>query len=134
MSPPPLLSFSKTVTSTPSLASKCAQESPAGPAPMMATFFPVDGLRENSCHFSLMALSVAYRCSLAMGIGSSCIKLYTQLPSHNFSTGQTLEQPPPNMFDSKMVCAEPRILSVVICLINFGMLMLVGHCLMQGAS
>ena len=38
------------------------------------------------------------------------------------------------IFDTKIVCAEPLILSVVICLINLGISMLVGHPLMHGAS
>src|SRR6476469_2104725 len=96
INPPPLLSFSYTVTSTPSLDNTWAQLNPAGPAPTIATFFPVDGLRSNNFHFSSMAFSVAYRCNLAIGIGGSSIRLYTQEPSHNFSTGHTFEQPPPN--------------------------------------
>ena len=69
-----------------------------------------------------------------MGIGGSSIRLKTHAPSHNFSTGQTLPQPAPKMFDERIVFAEPFIFSVEICLMNFGMLMLVGHDFMQGAS
>src|SRR5476651_799340 len=122
------------VTSIPSRDNTCAHDNPAGPAPITATFLPVDGLRVNSGHFSLIAISVEYRCKRAICIGSSSIRLYTQAPSQSFSTGQTLEQPPPIILDEKMVCAEPLIFSVEICLINLGTSMLVGHDFIQGAS
>src|SRR4051812_26694528 len=118
MRPPPLGSFSKIVTSIPSLDNICAQDNPAGPAPTTATFFPMDGLRWNSCQFSSIAFSVEYRCNLAIAMGGSCMRLNTHAPSQSFSTGQTLEHPPPKMFETKMVCADPFTLSVVICLMN----------------
>ena len=62
------------------------------------------------------------------------MKLYTQLPSQSFSTGQTLLHPAPIILDWKIVWADPLILSVVICLINFGISMLVGQLFVQGAS
>src|SRR5690349_6748070 len=106
----------------PSRERTCAQLNPAGPAPTIATFLPVDGLRSNSCHLFSIAFSVEYRCNLAMGIGSSSSKLYTQAPSQSFSTGQTRLQPAPMMLESKMVCADPFTLSVLICLMNLGIL------------
>ena len=69
-----------------------------------------------------------------MGMGGSSNKLNTQAPSHNFSTGQTREQPAPIMLETKMVCADPFTLSVLICLMNLGIFMLVGQLLVQGAS
>src|ERR1700761_2304365 len=122
------------VTSTPSRDNTWAQDNPAGPAPTIATLLPFDGLRRKSGHFCLMAISVEYRCKRAICIGSSSIRLYTQAPSHSFSTGQTFEHPPPIMLDEKIVCAEPLIFSVAICLINLGPSMLVGHDFMHGAS
>ncbi len=65
----------------------------------MATFLPFDGLRSNNCQLFFMAISVEYRCNLAMLMGVSSMLLYTQAPSHNFSTGQTLLHPAPIMFD-----------------------------------
>src|SRR5678816_2116726 len=90
---------------------------PAPPAPKgeSGSFF-----LSKSCQLFSNAFAVEYCCSLAICIGSSSNKLNTQAPSHNFSTGQTLEQPAPIIFEEKIVCAEPLILSVVICLINFG--------------
>ena len=67
-------------------------------------------------------------------MGSSSIKLKTQAPSQSFSTGQTLEQPAPIMLEVKIVLADPFILPVVICLMNSGTSMLVGHDFVQGAS
>src|SRR6185436_11067711 len=111
---------------------------PAGPAPTMATFFlptPVgNGLRSNNCQLFSNVFAVEYCCSLAICIGSSSSKLNTQAPSHSFSTGQTLAQPAPIIFEERIVCAEPFTLSVVICLINFGTSICVGQLFVHGAS
>src|SRR4030095_14599862 len=122
------------VTSIPSLDNTWAQLNPAGPAPTIATFFPTDGLRSNSCQLFSNACAVEYCCSLAIWIGSSSNKLNTQAPSHNFSTGQTLAHPAPMIFEERIVCAEPFTLSVVICLMNFGTSICVGQLLVHGAS
>src|SRR5664279_3141541 len=118
----------------PSRDSTWAQESPAGPAPTMATFLPFESFLLNNFDLPFIAFSVDHLCSLAISIGFLSNKLKTQFPSHNFSTGQTLEQPPPKMLEIKMVCAEPLMLSVVICLMNFGISILVGQPLIHGAS
>jgi len=45
-----------------------------------------------------------------------------------------LLQPAPKILDEKIVWADPLILSVVICLINFGTSICVGQLFVQGAS
>src|SRR6478735_3243117 len=103
INPPPLASFSYIVTSVPSRDNTCAQLKPAGPAPTIATFFPLDGFLSNNFQSPSSAFIVEYCCNLAIGIASSSSKLYTQAPSQSFSTGQTLEQPAPMIFEIKMV-------------------------------
>src|SRR5829696_6660095 len=102
------------VTSIPSLDKTWAQLNPAGPAPTIATFLTASPkgifFRLKSCQLFSIAIPVEYCCNLAISMGFSSNKLNTQAPSHNFSTGQTLEQPAPMIFEEKIVCAEPLML------------------------
>src|SRR5271154_5351227 len=62
--PPAFSRGSKIVLSTPAMASSCAQASPAGPAPTIATRFPVGAARvrgppSRDCGFGRIALQSA---------------------------------------------------------------------------
>ena len=91
--PPNSLLLSNIVTVCPASSNFAAQARPAGPAPIIAMFFPLAflGIRNFDQPF-LSACSARYLCISAIGRGASPIKACRQLPSHCCSTGQSQAQ------------------------------------------
>ena len=87
LSSPPAASFlSKTVTAKPCLFRRLAATSPAGPAPMTATVFPLRSYVCGMIYFSLHAASVMAHSSSRLVTGSWLVRLSTHDFSH--SAGQ----------------------------------------------
>ena len=102
-SPPPFSRASNSTTSCPSIASRCAQASPAGPAPTTATRLPVAAARANGCGPRPISASVAKRCSRPISTGLPSAASRTQASSHSVSVGQTRAHMPPRMFWLRIV-------------------------------
>ena len=85
-------------TSWPSIASRCAQASPAGPAPTTATRLPVGAARANGWPAFAISASVAKRCSRPISTGRPSAASRTQASSQSVSVGQTRAHMPPRMF------------------------------------
>ena len=102
--PPNSVPASKIVTVCPASRSFAAQESPAGPAPITAMFFPVlsFGIRSFDQPF-LLACSARYLCISAIGRGPSPINFCRQWPSHCCSTGHSQAQTSGKIFASLSV-------------------------------
>ena len=117
----------------PALRSSAAQASPAGPAPTIATRFPVGAPgTKNGVPASRWA-SIATRCSAPIAIGRS-IGPRTQAPSHRLSTGQTRAHVPPSGLAARIVRALPPRLPVRIAWMKPGTSIPVGQARTQGAS
>ncbi len=134
LSPPDLARASNRDTSWPSTASRCAQASPAGPAPTTATRLPVGAARSNGCTPAAISVSVAWRCRRPISTGRPSASIRTQASSHSVSVGHTRAHMPPRMFCSKMVRAAASGVPVWICRMKSGMSISVGHAAMHGAS
>ena len=84
------------------------------------TFFPVFFCAGRGVsHFWLIAWSAIER-SMSLMLTGSSLMLSTQAPSHRTSTGHTREQLSPRMFESRIVSADPRTLSLAIFLMKRG--------------
>ena len=134
LSPPPLARASISTTSWPSIASRCAQASPAGPAPTTATRLPLGAARGNGCPPFAISASVAKRCSRPISTGRPSAASRTQASSQSVSVGQTRAHMPPRMFWARMVRAAAFGGAAAISRMNSGMSIEVGQAATQGAS